>query len=520
MRTNSNGSMMTMVFRSSVCPVSAIVAPSLCSPPTSQRTTMPLATHDGDRGSVEDKTTRPSWVGPDNDAEEDEDDENPTTTRIRRRRQTTTAMTRTIRLALAAVAVGSLRSFLADRRHRADGGGKSSGSSSGIIIIAVSSGPPVSDASRSSPSVSIQMEPPRSGKDDETAALNATSSSSASHVVTATAEEEYDDDEIGTSTSSSIATTISSSSSMCSCLHSFSNRTCCARTVLRAHKFGHVLAAEWFDGLRRSGHLDLTLTIEPATLPSSSSKSSNDYRHVVFVRNYVEAFVSGYLYHKTGRECWLDPDGYPNGKPLSRQFNLYWGAPVKIAQHRHSRFGVIPPRHNRSLCEYLADETEQDGMKVYVAVALDRWYSGLKEYLERTKMASIVPGSSSLGTRSYFVCLEDASDPRYQKDWYDAAMDHLYPGSAVDGGGRYAHPFPQRPVAKAKGNAHNQHAAYHGSHATSHDPDLRQRLTQLVSELDRDVFDGRVSAVDAMIGCAGSGAGRTAPKASLPRAPH
>jgi hypothetical protein len=520
-----------MVFRSSVC-LSCFRhrCALLCSPPTSQRTTMPLATHGGDRGSVEDKTTRPSWVGPDSDAEEDQDDENPTTTtttttRIRRRRQTTTTvMTRTIRLALAAVAVGSLRSFLTDRRHRADGGGKS-GSSSGIIVIALSSGPPVSDASGSSPSVSIQMEPPSSGKDDETAARNATTTSSASHVVTATAEEEYDDgvddDEIGTSTSSS--SSIATSSSMCSCLHSFSNRTCCARTVLRAHKFGHVLAAEWFDKLRRSDNLDLTLTIDPATLPSSSLEDT-DYRHVVFVRNFTEAFVSGYLYHKSGRECWLDPDGYPNGKPMSRQFNLYWGAQIRIAQDRHPRFGPFPPKHNRSLCEYLADEAELDGMKVYVAFALERWYSGLKEYLEQTKTTRTVEGSS-FGYRFYFVCLEDASDPRYAKDWYDAAMDHLYPGSARDGGGRYAHPYPQRPVAKAKGNAHNQHAAYHGSHATSHDPDLRQRLTRLVSELDRDVFDGRIAAVDAMIGCnggsSGGGAGvGTARTAGSERVPH
>jgi hypothetical protein len=499
---------------------------------------MPLAAHDSSKGAAGDKTTRPSWVAAPEDAadeEEEDDDENPSTTR--RLRQATT-VTRTFRLVLAAVAVGSLRSFLTDNRRQSTDGGSVRGGVIGLSLV----GPPRSDdASGSSalleegtataanardgggsgssgargsvpPSVGSKVEPPSSGKDDETTYPNSSNisssssgSSSASHVVVSPRD---DDDEEPSS----------SALLMCSCLHSFSNRTCCARTVLRAHKFGHVLAAEWFDKLRRSDNLDLTLTIDPTYL---SPPSSSDYRHVVFVRNYTDAFVSGYLYHKTGRECWLDPDGYPNGKPRSRQFNLYWGAPVKIAQHRHSRFGVIPPRHNRSLCEYLADENEQDGMKVYVAVALERWYSGLEEYLEHTKMARIVPGSS-FGNRSYFVCLEDASDPRYEKDWYDAAMDHLYPGSAVDGGGRYAHPFPKRAVAKAKGNAQNQHAAYHGSHATSHDPDLRERLTRLVSELDRDVFDHRIAAVDAMIGCAGSGAGRTAPKekGSSPRAPH
>jgi hypothetical protein len=285
---------------------------------------------------------------------------------------------------------------------------------------------------------------------------------------------------------------------MCSCLNSFSNETCCARTVLRAHKFGFRLAAEWLGKLRDAGDLVLTATIDLTYLRTSSSESA-DYRHVVMVRNYVEAFVSGYLYHRTGRECWLDPEGVPNNKTGRRQGNMEWVWAVQAAQARHGRFGPYPRQRNRSLCQYLADESERDGMKVYVAYALEHWYYGLKAYMRRTKRSGL---NSS---KSYFVCLEDASDPRWEKAWYDATMDHLYPGSASDRGGRYQHPFPKPVlvVVATSVNASEPDAAYHGGHATSHDPELRQRLVRLVKELDRDVFDRRITAIDKLIGCGG-----------------
>ena len=41
------------------------------------------------------------------------------------------------------------------------------------------------------------------------------------------------------------------------------------------------------------------------------SKEITD-RTVVVIRDLFDATVSGFLYHKTGHECWLDEDGIPN----------------------------------------------------------------------------------------------------------------------------------------------------------------------------------------------------------------
>jgi hypothetical protein len=42
------------------------------------------------------------------------------------------------------------------------------------------------------------------------------------------------------------------------------------------------------------------------------------------LRNAFEAFVSGYLYHKSGRECWLSPEGQVNGKDSRHEGLRHW----------------------------------------------------------------------------------------------------------------------------------------------------------------------------------------------------
>jgi hypothetical protein len=309
---------------------------------------------------------------------------------------------------------------------------------------------------------------------------------------------------------------------MCSCLNSFSNRTCCARTVLRAHKFGFRLAAQWLGELRDSGELVLIAAIDPVYLPpphATAAEVAADYRHVVMVRNFTEAFVSGYLYHKSGRECWLDPEGnLPANGGTTRERLRGWEASVA------TWLGPSDPEPaNRSLCRYLADEDEEVGMKVYVAYALARWYRGLVPYLERTRDGSrLLPQGtrphppSAAGhnnynnSRSLYVCLEDASDPRRERMVYDSIMDFLYPGGFVDGGGRHAHPFPQK-GASALDEGDAAAAAprrYDGPHATDRDPTQRRRLAELVTRLDNTLFKNRIALTDGLLGCPSSASSR------------
>lgn len=61
------------------------------------------------------------------------------------------------------------------------------------------------------------------------------------------------------------------------------------RTILTGQLFGGFRYPEY-------GHIDLRQTPRP----NQKAFPSTDYRHVMVIRNYVDAIVSGYLYHKDG----------------------------------------------------------------------------------------------------------------------------------------------------------------------------------------------------------------------------
>ena len=47
---------------------------------------------------------------------------------------------------------------------------------------------------------------------------------------------------------------------------------------------------------------------------SDFKPNANGEQIVAVVRDMFDATVSGYLYHKTGRECWLDRNGNLNAE--------------------------------------------------------------------------------------------------------------------------------------------------------------------------------------------------------------
>jgi hypothetical protein len=264
----------------------------------------------------------------------------------------------------------------------------------------------------------------------------------------------------------------------CSCLNARANGTCCQRAVLRAHKFGHMLTQKLFKPFASTTGI-LRLPIRPDAFPSDPLL---DYRHVVMTRNFFETFVSGYLYHKSGKECWLTFNGWRRPRSWGER-NVDWRKFVRMSGFD---LGPYPPRNNRSICRYLADESEEDGMKVYIAVALSRWYSGLNPYLnvslKRERQLRDEP------KRTLFVCLEDASDAESEESTFYRIMNWLYPR-----GHRYK--YPKKATSKDTS---------HGGHATTTDREVRFRLLQLVRRYDRELFNNSVGKTDAYFDCNGT----------------
>lgn len=80
---------------------------------------------------------------------------------------------------------------------------------------------------------------------------------------------------------------------------------------------------------------------------------ANDYRDVLLIRNIYDALVSGYLFHKEGQEC--DDMGYKGELSLKRWYS--WIS-----------YELDPPREHRSLCKYIASESEEVGMRAYIGM--------------------------------------------------------------------------------------------------------------------------------------------------------
>lgn len=110
-----------------------------------------------------------------------------------------------------------------------------------------------------------------------------------------------------------------SSRTECSCATrgASSRSDCCLRGFLVVHKMGftatYVLRKRHFPQIRIVG-------IAKNSLLSTADKDSyhrryinppmgEDYKMVVVTRNWYDALISGYLYHRAGRECWTDSWG-------------------------------------------------------------------------------------------------------------------------------------------------------------------------------------------------------------------
>ena len=137
-------------------------------------------------------------------------------------------------------------------------------------------------------------------------------------------------------------------SGTCSCWNSTSTERCCHRAILTAHKFGSFLGRKLLaEPLASQGRRIRRPPFSPSLVPVDGDASQRqpppDYRHVGIVRNVFAALVSGYLYHRSGHECWLSP----NGKPMKEKHGNFHipmnltlkGRLVNLADYRHSATG-------------------------------------------------------------------------------------------------------------------------------------------------------------------------------------
>ena len=238
----------------------------------------------------------------------------------------------------------------------------------------------------------------------------------------------------------------------------------CATT----HKWGTVMFRE----LIKSENLNCTL--QERIVPPLREGS------IVLARNVQESIVSGYLYHKAGRECWVDENGTPN--PFPSGGNDWLRRPGSKRNPQWSQFIKSVPydklyEKNQNLCEVLASASVEMGIGIYAEFALEKFVRSATQL--RSSAGSIL-----------YLCLEDmqyltelAKTNATQLDGVLNQMRHHLHTDA-------------RPDARRRRLFVHKHST-HGMI----DRKARAELVALVDKIDDAYLGGELQKAQAFFGC-------------------
>jgi len=274
-----------------------------------------------------------------------------------------------------------------------------------------------------------------------------------------------------------LPTTTETRDEACSCQNPQATPQCCKRVVQRGHKMGHILLSQIFSQFKD----DIRLRV---LKPKANQYLEDDYvvelpkedfRHILVMRNIYDSLVSGYQYHRSGRECTLNPEGGDDDVLIDRHINRW---------DRFVGYKLDPPRDGRSLCQYLADEAEIVGMRAYLHWVFRVHYFDM---FGRWALAQELP---DVRDRIQTVCYEDLTS-RSRDQRVEGMIDFLYGGNE-----NHSHHMPFDPSGLRPAGA-----SYEGGHSTSHEPLVRQHLRDVVAEIDQEYYNGDISWLDSILPC-------------------
>ena len=187
---------------------------------------------------------------------------------------------------------------------------------------------------------------------------------------------------------------------------------------------------------------------------------SVDKKTVIVVRDLFDATVSGYLYHKTGNECWLNGHGEPNSQAKHKNAGMKknkWSKNVNTVPVPDS---ITYPKYD--ICRALEAVDEKIGIGIYLEWARNEFY------------APIYPLSKQIDPPTLSVCMED------MVNYPEATAERIYNFYIFNNTERYL----QKPTTNQRRLASDA-----GGHATDSDPVLRKRLYDLAKEVDCEYFN-------------------------------
>ena len=260
----------------------------------------------------------------------------------------------------------------------------------------------------------------------------------------------------------------------CSCLNPQSDsHRCCYRSLRRTHKMGSVMTRSLFNEYEPP----IRKVWAPETFNYTEGRPATDYRDVLVIRNIFDSIVSGYLFHSEGQECdKTTPDGQTVIKRNGRWYLRHWEHYVK--------YELDPPANGRTMCRYMADESEDIGMHAYIDFVFNYHYS--RGMLSHWGLSQGIP---EVGDRTMTVCYEDLMSPERDVATMNRMLDFWYNGSSTSGNHE-----PYAGIAPG-------HVNYSGGHSTTHDPVVRERLKEIAKRVDLEYYSGEIAWADSVLPC-------------------
>ena len=114
------------------------------------------------------------------------------------------------------------------------------------------------------------------------------------------------------------------------------------------------------------------------------------------------------------------------------------------------------------------------------------------------RIARLIPGygTNNFKDKIWPILCEELAAEVTQNSTLHQALAFLYPEGVPANIQSQRAALVQKPA-----KIHRRLGSYDGGHSTSHDPGLRERLTQLVKTLDAEVFDHKVASTQRKIKC-------------------
>jgi len=206
----------------------------------------------------------------------------------------------------------------------------------------------------------------------------------------------------------------------------------------------------------------------------------------VVTRDFYSAILSGYLYHKKNMECALNHWGNPGFKQWLMQED--WEARI-LASNDTQGNRSWPEGRGRTLCDYLGEESETNGMKVYMLWSKALFLDHLVAFAQTRRQLEAREREGGGLTKTLFVCYEDLQQRT-------APVAHRMAQWL----------FPDRPRVRTRG-LRDGHRDDPGQHATTKRHGLTNRLLKTVRDLDHELFQGELERMGReTFGCCSSAA--------------